>query len=107
MQISKNELSLKEFILKGNEHYYNKEYNEAIEYYDKALEIDPKHVGALNNTGKVLDNLGKYNEAIVYYDKALQIDPKYADALNSKGNVLGKLGKYNEAIEYYDKALQI
>lgn len=41
MQISKNELSLKEIILKGNEHYYNKEYKEAMECYDKALEIDP------------------------------------------------------------------
>jgi tetratricopeptide (TPR) repeat protein len=49
VQISKNELSLEEFILKGNEHYYNKEYKEAIECYDKALEIDPKHVSALNN----------------------------------------------------------
>ena len=42
MQISKNELSLKEIILKDNEHYYNKEYRDVIEYYDKALEIDPK-----------------------------------------------------------------
>ncbi|MGA9152392.1 MAG: tetratricopeptide repeat protein [Candidatus Nitrosopolaris sp.] len=41
--ISKNELSLKEIILKGNEYYYNKQYNEAIECYDKALEIDAKY----------------------------------------------------------------
>ena len=30
LQISKNELSLKEYLLKGNEHYYKKEYKEAV-----------------------------------------------------------------------------
>jgi tetratricopeptide (TPR) repeat protein len=91
MQISKNELSLKEIILKGNEHSYNKEYRQAIEYYDKALKIDPKYALALNNKGLALDKLGKYNEAIQSYDKALEIDPKYALALNNKGLALNKL----------------
>ncbi len=34
--------------------YYKNQYNEDIEYYDKALEIDPKHVGILNNKGLAL-----------------------------------------------------
>jgi tetratricopeptide (TPR) repeat protein len=94
VQISKNELSLKELILKGNEHYYNKEYNEAIECYDKALEIDPKDADTLNNKGNALDNLGKHKEAIECYDKALEIDPKHAIVLNNKGNALG-IGTYS------------
>ena len=36
-------------------------YNEAIECYDKALEIEPNYAGALNNKGAVLDKLEKYN----------------------------------------------
>ena len=56
-------------------------YNEAIEYYDKALEIDPENAEALNNKGVALDDLGKYNEAIEYYDKVLEIDPKHADSI--------------------------
>jgi tetratricopeptide (TPR) repeat protein len=107
VQISKNELSLKEIILKGNEHYYNKEYNEAIKYYDKALEIDPKYALAWNNKGVAVGKLEKYNEAIGCYDKALEIDPKDADEWYNKGNALHDLGKYKEAIECYDKALEI
>jgi tetratricopeptide (TPR) repeat protein len=62
VQISKNELSLKEIILKGNEHYYDKEYKEAIECYDKALEIDPKYAKALNNKGIALKLIESQNE---------------------------------------------
>jgi tetratricopeptide (TPR) repeat protein len=57
MQISKNELSLKEIILKGNEHYYNKEYKEAMECYDKALGIDPNDASAWYNKGLALNKL--------------------------------------------------
>ena len=42
-------------------------YEEAIEWYDKALKIDPNDVNALNNKGKALYNLGKYQEAIEWY----------------------------------------
>ena len=50
-------------------------YQEAIEWYDKALKIDPNNILALNNKGLALSNLGKYQEAIEWYDKALKIDP--------------------------------
>jgi tetratricopeptide (TPR) repeat protein len=58
LQISKNELSLKEIILKGNEYYYKKAYEKALEWYNKALEIDPEYVAALNNKGLALNKLG-------------------------------------------------
>ena len=40
LQISKNEISLKEYLLKGNERYYIQDYEEAIKWYDKAIEQD-------------------------------------------------------------------
>jgi tetratricopeptide (TPR) repeat protein len=48
---------------------------QAIEYYDKALDIDPKNADVLINKGEVLYQSKKYNEAIECYDKALAIDP--------------------------------
>lgn len=94
VQISKNELLIKEHNLKGNEFYYKKEYEKSIEYYDKALEIDPYYTDAWNNKGLALNNLGKYNEAIEYYDKALEIGPNYALARNNKDDALRKLVEY-------------
>ena len=107
VQISKDELSLKELTLKGNEHFYKKQYNEAIDYYDNALRQDSNNLDLLFNKAYSLAELGKFNEAIKWYDKALRIKPDDVDALNNKGWALYNLGKYNEAIEYFDKALRI
>jgi tetratricopeptide (TPR) repeat protein len=59
LKISRNELSLKEVILKGNEHFYNKEYSKAIECYDKALKINPTDASAQNNKTILLNHLNK------------------------------------------------
>ncbi len=92
---------------KGDALYYQEKYDQAIQYYDKALAIDPNDTYALSSKGYALDGLGKYEEAIQYYDKALAIDPNDANALNGKGYALGNSGNYTEAVEYLDKALAI
>jgi tetratricopeptide (TPR) repeat protein len=107
LQISKNELTWKEIMLKGNECFYNKEYDKAIECYDNALKINPSYALAWYNKGLTFFELKKYNEAIECYDNALKINPSYALALNNKGTVFDRLKKYNEAIECYDNALKI
>ena len=48
-------------------------YDEAIEYYDKALTLDPTNVNALISIANVLQELKRYDEAIEYYDKALAL----------------------------------
>ena len=92
---------------KGLEATFKHKYDEAIQYFDKILEIDPKNVDALNNKGVSLGNLHKYDEAIQYFDKVLEINPKNVDALNNKAAALIKLAKYDEAIQYLDKILEI
>ena len=58
---------------------------EAIECYNRALEIDPKYAFALSNKGGSLADLQRMEEAIECYNRALEIDPKYAFALSGKG----------------------
>ncbi len=82
-------------------------YEEAIECFDKAIELNPNFAPAWNNKGVALAKLGKYEEAIKCYDKALEIDPNYYYAWNNKGVALAKLGRYEEAIKCYEKAIQI
>jgi tetratricopeptide (TPR) repeat protein len=107
LQISKNYISLKEYLLQGNERYYIQDYDEAIKWYDKAINLDINNSEAWFDKGCALGQQKKYNEAIECYDKALAIKPDYVDALNNKGWTLSKMKKYNEAIECYDNAFTI
>lgn len=95
---------LEKLLDKGDYLFNQSRYQEATNYYDKALGIDPNYVDALNNKGVALDNLGRYEEAITYYDKALEIDPNDVDALNNKIAALGKLTPDFIPASYYGNA---
>jgi tetratricopeptide (TPR) repeat protein len=82
-------------------------FPEAIECYDKSLEINPRYDLAWNNKGLALADLGNLPEAIGCYDRALEINPRYGNALKNKGNALKNLGKLLEAIGCCDKVLEI
>jgi tetratricopeptide (TPR) repeat protein len=67
-------------IEKGNTARRRKRYDEALQYFDRALGYYPHFTTALNNKGNVLFNMGKYRESRECYEKALEIDPYYANA---------------------------
>ena len=76
-------------------------YAKAIEYFDKALEIDPKSITYLLNKGISYDMLGNYDLAIQTFDKALEINPNDADVLGEKGYTLMNHKNYEEALFYF------
>ena len=80
---------------------------EAIEFYDNALKINPRDADAWANKGTALRRLKKLEQAIECHDEALEINPRLAMAWTNKGSALGDLGKFEQAIECHDKALEI
>ena len=71
---------------------------EALIYFNKFLEQNPTHYGALLGKGKILINLGKSEEAIQYFDKLLEKDPSDALALGNKGV---ELSNHNKSKKQY------
>jgi tetratricopeptide (TPR) repeat protein len=49
----------KDLFFRGNNAYQQGRYEEAIEYFDRVLAIDPDHWDALNNKALALDRLGR------------------------------------------------
>ena len=82
-------------------------YQEAIELFDKILEIVPEHENSLNNKGAALLKLEKFEEAIEFFDDILQIYPKNEDVMNNMGIALIELERYEEAIDLYNRILEI
>ena len=96
-----------DLLNKGRESMFLQEFEKALTYFDKVLELEQDNVKALINKGSVLLQLDKLDEAVYYYDRALEIDPDNISALNNKGSLLLKQDKKEEAIELFGKALEI
>ena len=59
--------------------------DEAITWYDKALEVNPRDYDAMRQRGVSLSEKGQEDEAITWYDKALEVNPRDNRAMRSKG----------------------
>ncbi len=78
---------------------------EAIEAYQKALELDPRHAAAHINLGTLHYNLREYVLAETHYRAAVRVDSRYALAYFDLGNVLDETGRLPEAVETYRQAI--
>ncbi len=57
---------------------------EALKYYQKAAELDPKMAKAFFGQGDIYQLLEKYPEAIEAYNKGLEIDPTNVRAIKCR-----------------------
>ncbi|NKQ38425.1 MAG: tetratricopeptide repeat protein, partial [Methanosarcinales archaeon] len=91
----------------GNIYYKLSKYDEALMFFNKAIEINPDDAEAWYNKGVVLGELNRPDEELKAYNKAIEIKPDDAEAWYNKGVVLGKLNRPDEALKAYDKAIEI
>jgi tetratricopeptide (TPR) repeat protein len=83
---------------------------EALEYFQKALALEPESASFHGGLGTALFQEGRMNEAIIQYQKALEINPGFAEAAEAHNNLgysLLRKGRLNEAITHFQKALEI
>ncbi|HZK60708.1 MAG TPA: tetratricopeptide repeat protein, partial [Anaerovoracaceae bacterium] len=95
------------YLEKGNFEGETGNYDKAIEYFDKVIEINPENDWAWQNKGVSLSNLGREEEAIECYDRALELNPQNDRAWENKGVSLSNLGREEEAIECFDEVLSL
>ena len=82
-------------------------YKEAIDYYDRVIELNPNNARAYNNRGVAKNELRQYQEAIADCDKAIELNPGFAEAYSNRGNAKNFLGLHQEAIADYDKTIEL
>lgn len=76
------------------------EFGKAIEYYSRAIELNPGHFKAIFNRGFALDKMGEVEGAIRDYRQALQLDPTNAFCFYNLGISLDKKGLPQEAVRF-------
>ena len=98
--------TISELMTLGMEECKKGNYNSAIIYLNKAIEIDPHDARFYISRGTFK---GKENDkdAIEDYTKAIEIDPNNVFAYRLRGDSKCKLGDYQGAIDDYTKAIEI
>mmetsp|Transcript_52006 Transcript_52006/g.116711 ORF Transcript_52006/g.116711 Transcript_52006/m.116711 type:complete len:316 (-) Transcript_52006:98-1045(-) len=92
---------------RGNSFARQGKLKEALEDYDKAIELVPDAADPHLNRGAVYESLGRLEDALKDYDIVLQQDVADPAAWNNRGNALLGLQRFEEARDSFQQALDI
>ena len=96
------------YIYKGDQAYSADNMGKTLEYYNKGLELYPKHYEAWFNLGNIYAVHEDYYSAVDAYEKAIAAKPKYVLARMNLGIVYSEdLGFFDEAISQFDEVSKI
>lgn len=91
---------------KGYECRCKGDLRSAIDFYDRALEYDPRDFRTLFNRGYALELLGESQAAAYSYQAARKLQPGNAFVHFNLGNCMVNLGKMQLAVQCYDRAIE-
>jgi len=97
--------SAKDLESSGDALQSQKNYLDAIDYYQAALAKDARNAVLLNKIGMCQLLLGRYKGAQKSFEHALRLDKRYANAYANLAVVFYKEENYGKSIRYYDKAI--
>jgi len=100
-------LSAADWFNKGYNAGMNKEWDKAISFFLRTIELKPDYAIAYYNLGLAYKNQGNHTKAIQLYEKAIEVDPDDADAYYNLGLAYYVQGNYTKAIELYEKAIEL
>jgi tetratricopeptide (TPR) repeat protein len=86
---------------------YQEKYEAALTAYDRAHELHPTDMAALNNRAYVHARLGNYLQALEDIHNVLQRYPRRPNYLDTRAYIYFRMGCYEAAIHDYDTVLQL
>ena len=87
-------------------YWHQQKLDQALPWYQQAVQRDPRHLIALRNYATVLAEAGRHSEAERVVRQALEIAPEDPKGLNNLGDVLVTLGRAAAAIPVLTKSLE-
>lgn len=98
----------------GVVYYREKNYDQALEAYQRAVTVDPKFASAHNNLGSLY--LSRFLEkkdpalmdkALEAFNSAINNDSRFASAYNGRASAYGFSGQLDRAIQDWNRALEL
>ena len=82
-------------------------WDEAREYFCRAIELRPDHVIGYNHLGALYQDLGYFDEAAACFVNALNMEPENRETLNNLGSIRKEQGRLLEAADCFRKSLAV
>ena len=102
-----NKLSASDWLNKAHKFFTADAFQDAIDAFSKAIELDPKNVYAYRGRGNAYSVLVKYQQAIDDYTKLIELNPKDWSSYKFRGDTYKKFGKYQQAIGDYTRVIEM
>ncbi len=98
---------VRDYVNAGDVYQQKKDFEQAIELYQKALAIDPNSYKANLAMGIVQTKLGNDDKAKDFYFRSLAANPNNAQAYNNLGFWYNQQGDLEQAKDYFLKAIEL
>jgi cytochrome c-type biogenesis protein CcmH/NrfG len=105
-KIKQNPRDTESIVELGNINFDQRNYNDAINLYKKALEIKPEALNIRTDMGTAMFYQNRFDDAIAEFQQVLKADPTNAQALFNLGVTMlhGKKDP-KRALEYWEKLI--
>jgi tetratricopeptide (TPR) repeat protein len=99
--------SPEELERRGDELRTEKNFLDAVDYYQAVLKGSPGAASVFNKIGICQLMTQRYKEAKKSFEHAIKADRKHADAYNNLGVIYYQAHNYNAAIKHYEKSIAL
>lgn len=99
-------MSADELKSKGNAALQSEKYDEAIQFYTEAIQLDPQNHILYSNRSAAYAKTGKYQESLEDAEKTIGIKSDWAKGYSRKGAALELLERYEDAVKTYEEGLK-
>ena len=106
-EIKSNDGSEKAFSLVAYCYQQLEDFDSAIEYYIKALNLNKKSPTLYNNIGVCFRKVERFEEAIEAFTIASKIEPNQSSIYENKGVTYDYLNNHEKAVESYNKSIEL
>ena len=91
----------------GTAYIQNSEFENAVKYLKKLIQISPNNYHAYANLAQALVKLNLFDEAIRSFNQSISINPKFSHNFNNLGNLYFSIKNYELALDNFNKAINL
>ena len=95
------------YNLIGASYSFKNQHDKAIDFYFKALDLEPNNEELYRNLGKSFIKIKKFDDAAKAFNKSISINPSNADCYFNLGLIDLKLKNYLNSLDNFKKTIEL